>query len=305
MAKDAMRQLFAVDASHDALGNAEPLTAIFPKGMAPIVGLNDDGTRWLRPAHWGFVMPQLSKKIGKPIQPKAATSIGAMSSALLTEPNLTLLATPFECQHRYFPFCRDVLDSFSDRRCPKIHRVKRSTIPADHIFVLWVTTVGHGFHETHEARRAADIFRRRGPLAIQIQGIVNIWIGGPNVFYGDTMLPIVTEVVGVVEFCDAAIDQGCQAHILGVVNLMAPGRVLGAGFAIDALPDCELVEVIVLPRHDHLDEFMQDPQVCGQADFHAAPDAGLDVHELYAKSDDLGCHDNSSITAMRAGRLYL
>jgi putative SOS response-associated peptidase YedK len=74
MAKDAMRQLFAVDASHDALGNAEPLTAIFPKGMAPIVGLNDDGTRWLRPAHWGFVMPQLSKKTGKPIQPKAVNN---------------------------------------------------------------------------------------------------------------------------------------------------------------------------------------------------------------------------------------
>jgi putative SOS response-associated peptidase YedK len=74
MAKDAMRQLFAVDASHDALGNAEPLAAIFPKGMAPIVGLNDDGGRWLRPAHWGFVMPQLSKKTGKPIQPKAVNN---------------------------------------------------------------------------------------------------------------------------------------------------------------------------------------------------------------------------------------
>lgn len=43
-----MRRLFAIDASHDDLGNAEPLTAIFPKGMAPIVGMNDDGSRWLR-----------------------------------------------------------------------------------------------------------------------------------------------------------------------------------------------------------------------------------------------------------------
>jgi len=66
-----MRQLFAVDAPHDAFGNAEPLTAIFPKGMAPIVGVNDDGSRWLQTVHWGFVMPQVSKKTGKPIQPKA------------------------------------------------------------------------------------------------------------------------------------------------------------------------------------------------------------------------------------------
>ena len=74
MAKDAMRQLFAVDAGHDDLGNAEPLTAIFPKGMSPIVGVNADGTRWLQTAHWGFVMPQVSKQTGKPIQPKAVNN---------------------------------------------------------------------------------------------------------------------------------------------------------------------------------------------------------------------------------------
>ena len=74
MAKDAMRQLFAVDAAHDDLGNAEPLTAIFPKGMAPIVSLNADGTRQLLNAHWGFVMPQVSKKTGNPIQPKAVNN---------------------------------------------------------------------------------------------------------------------------------------------------------------------------------------------------------------------------------------
>ena len=77
MAKDAMRQIFAVDAGHDDLGNAEPLTAIFPKGMSPIVGVNADGTRWLQSAHWGFVMPQVSKKTGKPIQPKAVNNARA------------------------------------------------------------------------------------------------------------------------------------------------------------------------------------------------------------------------------------
>ncbi|KQI69173.1 hypothetical protein AN189_06280 [Loktanella sp. 3ANDIMAR09] len=74
MAKDAMRQLFAVDAGHDGLGNAEPLPAIFPKGMAPVVGRNTDGSRWLQNAHWGFVMPQVSKKTGQPIQPKAVNN---------------------------------------------------------------------------------------------------------------------------------------------------------------------------------------------------------------------------------------
>ena len=42
--------------------------------MSPIVGMNADGTRWLQTAHWGFVMPQVSKKTGNPVQPKAVNN---------------------------------------------------------------------------------------------------------------------------------------------------------------------------------------------------------------------------------------
>ena len=77
MAKDAMRQLFAVDAAHDKLGNAEPLTAIFPKGMSSIIGVDAAGRRWADTAHWGFVLPQVSKKTGEPIQPKAVNNARA------------------------------------------------------------------------------------------------------------------------------------------------------------------------------------------------------------------------------------
>ena len=66
LAPTLMRQLFNVRADNDQLGNAEPLTAIFPKGTAPIVALDEDGNRVLRNTHWGFVLPQTSKKTGKP-----------------------------------------------------------------------------------------------------------------------------------------------------------------------------------------------------------------------------------------------
>ncbi|WP_340249754.1 SOS response-associated peptidase [Sulfitobacter pontiacus] len=74
LAPTLMRQLFKVRAENDQLGNAEPLTAIFPKGTAPIVALDEDGNRVLRNTHWGFVLPQTSKKTGKPIQPKAVNN---------------------------------------------------------------------------------------------------------------------------------------------------------------------------------------------------------------------------------------
>lgn len=74
MPVEAMRQLFGVDQANDDLGNAEPLSAIFPKSTAPIVGVGEDGTRWLKNTHWGFVLPQVSKRTGKPIQPKAVNN---------------------------------------------------------------------------------------------------------------------------------------------------------------------------------------------------------------------------------------
>lgn len=70
----AMRQLFDVEPGRDQLGNAEPLPAIFPKGAAPIAALGNDGERELLNTHWGFVLPQVSKKTGKPIQPKAVNN---------------------------------------------------------------------------------------------------------------------------------------------------------------------------------------------------------------------------------------
>lgn len=81
---EAMRRLFKVDAKRDRLGNAEPLPAIFPKRMAPIVVMDADGERSIRNSHWGFVLPQVSKKTGEPIQPKAVNN--ARDDKLRTSP---------------------------------------------------------------------------------------------------------------------------------------------------------------------------------------------------------------------------
>ena len=74
LAPTLMQQLFAVSTMNDHLGNAEPHTAIFPKGTAPIVAMDENGERELQNTHWGFVLPQNSKKTGKPIQPKAVNN---------------------------------------------------------------------------------------------------------------------------------------------------------------------------------------------------------------------------------------
>jgi putative SOS response-associated peptidase YedK len=70
MPVEAMRQLFDVAPDHDRLGNAEPLSAIYPKYRAPIVTI-EDGDRYLTRARWGFLTPNKSKKTGKWLKPQA------------------------------------------------------------------------------------------------------------------------------------------------------------------------------------------------------------------------------------------
>ncbi len=67
----AMRQLFDVAVERDRLGNAEPLPAIYPKHLAPVVRKGDEGKRELVPLSWGFRTTKKSKKTGAIIQPGA------------------------------------------------------------------------------------------------------------------------------------------------------------------------------------------------------------------------------------------
>lgn len=66
-----MRQLFKVPPARDWTGNAEPLAGIFPKGIAPVVRLDQDGERELIPLSWGFRTTNKSKKTGAIISPQA------------------------------------------------------------------------------------------------------------------------------------------------------------------------------------------------------------------------------------------
>lgn len=72
--QEEMRRLFAVAPEHDRLGNAAPQAAIFPKHTAPVVQVTPEGVREIVAMQWGFLLPQVSKRTGKPIQPKAVTN---------------------------------------------------------------------------------------------------------------------------------------------------------------------------------------------------------------------------------------
>lgn len=72
--QDLMRQLFGLPADRDRLGNAEGWPAIYPKYPGPVLRLGGDGEPELLELGWGFVLPQISKKTGKPILPRAVNN---------------------------------------------------------------------------------------------------------------------------------------------------------------------------------------------------------------------------------------
>ena len=72
--RDAMVSLFDIKAGNDLVGNAPPLKAIYPRGSAPVVRGGKCGERVLTEMHWGFLLPQVSKRTGKPIMPKAVNN---------------------------------------------------------------------------------------------------------------------------------------------------------------------------------------------------------------------------------------
>ena len=81
---EAMRNVFRVQRSFDLLGNAEPLLSIFPGHAAPIVKPAGAGQRELAPSRFGFLLPQVSKRTGRPILPKPVAN--ARMEKLRTSP---------------------------------------------------------------------------------------------------------------------------------------------------------------------------------------------------------------------------
>jgi putative SOS response-associated peptidase YedK len=74
MPAEAMRRVFDVAPDHDRLGNQPPQPAIFPRDAAPVIRHGADGAREALAMHWGFLMPQTSKRTGEPILPKAVNN---------------------------------------------------------------------------------------------------------------------------------------------------------------------------------------------------------------------------------------
>lgn len=70
---DEMRRTFS--AHFDQCEDVQtPKSALFPKNKAAIIAASESKTRKIRYLNWGFFLPQVSKRTGRPIKPKSVTN---------------------------------------------------------------------------------------------------------------------------------------------------------------------------------------------------------------------------------------
>ena len=89
-----------------------------------------------------------------------------------------------------------------------------SIIPLNQFGMILMLAVGDGVEEVLEPGRAAAVFGRTAPGAIDVTWIFGV---GPARFDGfddDGVMPVVAHVIGVIELADAAIDQGHELCVL-------------------------------------------------------------------------------------------
>lgn len=90
------------------------------------------------------------------------------------------------------------------------------------LLVLWI---GHGFDKQIEAGNATDVFRGRATGTVDIAGVFDSGIGIADRLDRDRVLPVVSEVVGVGQLCDAPINERAELDALdgvGSVPLALP-----------------------------------------------------------------------------------
>ncbi len=131
-----------------------------------------------------------------------------------------------------------------------------AAIPLYHSPMLGMLWIEDGFDEVKEAWYAAHILGRPTTRAIEEAGVLGFTINVDHGLDSDGVLPVVAEVVGVIEMVDRLRYQGPDLDRFGLQHLalVAP---LATGDAISLITDLELKELPVLPAEDGLDHVVQ------------------------------------------------
>jgi hypothetical protein len=140
--------------------------------------------------------------------------------------------------------------------------------------------------EAGVAERAADVFRRAGPLAAHARGVPLVRLGAEDVLDDDLVLPPVAEVVGVQKPATLRTHR-VQPH----VELVAQGQLtVRVGLAVLHALDVEGMQVAILPTHRELDDAVQPVERVSTRHEDSPPHRRHDVRQRHLQLKDLTRH---------------
>jgi hypothetical protein len=152
--------------------------------------------------------------------------------------------------------------------------------------VTLVFGICDGLQELAVAPRTADILGRTAPGALDEQRIGDARTHRRDGFQHHDAAPAVAVVVKILEGA-LAIDEECgQLDLALVIHL----SILGRGHAIHDVSELEVVQVIIGPAHDDLNDVVQAFERHARRRLDPAPDRRIDIEQSDRDTDDLILH---------------
>ena len=149
-----------------------------------------------------------------------------------------------------------------------------------------VLRICDGLQELAITPRAADILGRSASGALDEPRIVDALAYRPDGLQHDHAAPAIAVVVKILEGT-LTIDEECgQLDLAPVIHL----SILGRGHAIHDVSELEVVQVIIGPAHDDLNDVVQAFERHARWRFDPAPDRRIDIEQGDRDTDDLILH---------------
>jgi hypothetical protein len=164
----------------------------------------------------------------------------------------------------------DRIEFYVDPLQVEVVRIERTAVPVEQLVVIGMAGIGHRFKGMRKTGSAADIFGRAAHGAIDEAGIARARLSSKLFFELDAMLPAVTHVVEIGKVLD---DAGGE-----LVEAEAGGKRVASAM--------ELMEVIVVPPHRHLDYRVQLSERHLGGHLYTTPDRRLRVGQNDLQTKD-------------------
>ena len=157
-------------------------------------------------------------------------------------------------------------------------RIEFLTGPLAHVLEIFVIWVCEDVKEIGITTGTATVFRRATPGSVQYAGVFNIQSGRHDFFEHDGVLPVITEIVDVVNMCPGGRQDFGKTN-LSLCNDVTRLIICRVGNPVPMPAYQEFVQMGILPPHGDLENPVELSERGLAGEFDAPPDGRLDIEQ--------------------------